>query len=128
MFKLDRALSDRKVSNLKLANVSTTIPSQGELWGWGSNVYGTLGIGNATDRSSPVQVGSYSGWKQISQGKSSSSTGAVKDDGTLWTWGRNGDGQLGLGNTTSYSSPKQVGSLTNWLSVKASDSHTMALN
>ena len=32
----------------------------------------------------------------------------------LWTWGYNGTGQLGLGNTTNYSSPKQVGSGTNW--------------
>ena len=32
----------------------------------------------------------------------------------LWAWGYNNNGQLGLGNTTDYSSPKQVGSLTNW--------------
>jgi alpha-tubulin suppressor-like RCC1 family protein len=35
----------------------------------------------------------------------------------LWSWGAGTYGGLGLGNTTSYSSPKQVGSLTNWLSV-----------
>jgi alpha-tubulin suppressor-like RCC1 family protein len=34
-------------------------------------------------------------------------------------WGSNLYGQLGLGNTTNYSSPKQVGSLTNWLQVAA---------
>ena len=31
-----------------------------------------------------------------------------------WLWADGGDGQLGLGNTTSYSSPKQVGALTTW--------------
>ena len=35
----------------------------------------------------------------------------------LYSWGSNAEGQLGLGNTTSYSSPKQVGALTNWLNV-----------
>jgi len=32
----------------------------------------------------------------------------------LLSWGSSNYGQLGLGNTTYYSSPKQVGSLTNW--------------
>ena len=36
---------------------------------------------------------------------------------SLFTWGLNGDGQLGLGNVTNYSSPKQVGVLTNWARV-----------
>ena len=39
---------------------------------------------------------------------------ATKTDGTLWSWGDGSEGQLGLGNRTSYSSPKQVGSLTTW--------------
>ena len=46
--------------------------------------------------------------------------------GTLWTWGYNNRGQLGLGNITSYSSPKQVGALTTWLAVAAGDFHTIA--
>ena len=32
----------------------------------------------------------------------------------LYAWGQNSSGQLGLSNTTPYSSPKQVGSLTTW--------------
>ena len=39
---------------------------------------------------------------------------ALKTDGTLWAWGSNWAGQLGLGNITNYSSPKQVGALTTW--------------
>jgi alpha-tubulin suppressor-like RCC1 family protein len=35
----------------------------------------------------------------------------------LWSWGQNSFGQLGLGNTTSYSSPKQIGALTTWSKV-----------
>ena len=42
---------------------------------------------------------------------------AIKTDGTLWTWGQNAFGVLGLGNTTYYSSPKQIGVLTNWSKV-----------
>ena len=39
---------------------------------------------------------------------------AVKTDGTLWAWGRNGGGSLGINNTIPRSSPVQVGSQTNW--------------
>ena len=39
---------------------------------------------------------------------------ALKTDGTLWTWGNNGFGQLGDGSTTATSSPVQVGALTTW--------------
>jgi len=39
---------------------------------------------------------------------------ATKTDGTLWAWGTNTQGQLGLGDTTDRSSPVQVGSLTTW--------------
>ena len=35
----------------------------------------------------------------------------------LYSWGSNFLGPLGLGNTTKYSSPKQVGALTTWLSI-----------
>lgn len=38
----------------------------------------------------------------------------IKNDGTLWGWGDNFQGELGLGDTIPYSLPTQVGSLTNW--------------
>ena len=46
--------------------------------------------------------------------------------GTLWSWGTAGVGTLGLGNTTSYSSPKQVGSLSNWFNVYTHNSAVRA--
>ena len=47
-------------------------------------------------------------------------TGAIKTDGTLWTWGRNNNGQLGHNNKTEYSSPRQVGTDTTWSRVVSS--------
>jgi len=44
-------------------------------------------------------------------------TWATPPSPKLFAWGNNANGQLGIGNTTSYSSPKQVGSLTNWLQI-----------
>ena len=87
-----------------------------ELWSWGQNSSGQLGLGNTTSYSSPKQVGALTSWLTVSSGYQ---TIATKTDGTLWVWGRNDFGQLGLGNTTYYSSPKQVGALTTWLNISA---------
>lgn len=51
----------------------------------------------------------------------------VKADGTLWTWGNNTYGQLGIGNITSQFEPRQVGTATNWKFVATGLYHTMAL-
>ena len=45
----------------------------------------------------------------------------------LWAWGLNNNGQLGNGSITNYSSPIQVGSLTNWKQVSGGYSHTIAV-
>ena len=96
---------------------STAIKSDGTLWVWGLNSYGSLGIGNTVRYSSPVQVGSLTDWKQVAQSSFGGATSAIKTDGTLWAWGYNAEGTLGLGNTVDYSSPVQIGSLTTWKKV-----------
>jgi len=98
------------------------------LYSWGLNNFGQLGQGTtATYYSSPVQVGSLTNWKQVSN--SNSISAGVKVDGTLWTWGRNSStgGQLGLGNNTSVSSPNQVGSLNNWKQVVCGGFYMLAI-
>ena len=41
-------------------------------------------------------------------------TMAIRSDKTLWAWGNNAAGQLGIGDTTNRSSPVQVGSAPSW--------------
>ena len=84
------------------------------LWAWGRNNVGQLGLGDVVLRSSPVQVGALGTWSEISKINEFQSVQAVKTDGTLWSWGRGGEGQLGLGDAIPRSSPVQVGALTNW--------------
>ena len=95
------------------------IKTDGTLWGCGYNTLGQLGIGVANGGySSPIQVGSLTNWKQVSYGIGGFLS-AIKTDGTLWTWGYGYGGALGNNTTTNYSSPIQVGSLTNWKQVAA---------
>jgi alpha-tubulin suppressor-like RCC1 family protein len=102
------------------------IKSSGTLWAWGRNSNGELGLGNTTYYSSPKQVGALTTWSKISDCAYGSAAG-IKTDGTLWTWGYNNSGQLGLGNLTSYSSPKQVGALTNWSNIVGINKGFLAL-
>jgi alpha-tubulin suppressor-like RCC1 family protein len=103
------------------------VKTNGTLWSWGSGYAGVLGLGNTTNYSSPKQVGALTTWSNVFTNSNYDSF-AIKTDGTLWAWGKNSyPGVLGLGNTTAYSSPKQVGALTNWATVGAGNSHTLAV-
>jgi len=105
------------------------IKTDGTLWIWGRNFYGELGLGNTTDYSSPKQVGALTDWATIPVNGlgSKSSSFAIKTDGTLWSWGRNGYGQLGLGDATDRSSPVQVGALTTWSKIETGRQNTLAI-
>ena len=102
------------------------IKTDGTLWIWGQNSSGQLGTGDLTWYSSPVTTaGGGTTWCQGSAGCNFSS--AIKTDGTLWTWGRNNEGELGTGNTTSYSSPVTITGGTNWCQVSGGGYFTAAI-
>lgn len=64
------------------------IRSDGTLWTWGLNLYGDFGIpeiGYGTHRSSPIQVGTDTNWKQVIRNFQGGM--ALRNDGTLWWWG-----------------------------------------
>jgi alpha-tubulin suppressor-like RCC1 family protein len=96
------------------------------LWSWGANTTGELGTGTIVGRSSPVQVGSLTNWRVV-EGGGFAFSAAVKTDGSLWTWGDNTNGQLGLGNVVHRSSPVQVGSLIDWNSITCGHRHAVAI-
>jgi len=83
-----------------------------ELYCWGNNSSGDLGLGDNTQRTVPVKVNSDTNWSTVSCG--ASSTLATKTNGTLWSWGLNNYSQLGLGDATNKNVPTQIGSSTDW--------------
>ena len=80
-------------------NHSGAIGSDGNLYTWVWNYTGQLGDGTTTDRQTPTLVGKPQGapkgftWRQASLGWYHSA--AIGSDGQLYTWGNNGNGQLG---------------------------------
>ena len=80
------------------------IAADGSLYSWGSNGFGQLGNGSTSDSYSPVKVIMPAGVNAIAISAPSNSAMAIGSDGNLYTWGRNGDAQLGTGNTTDKNS------------------------
>ena len=91
---------------------TVAIDNDGNLWAWGYNSSAQLGDGTYSNRSYPVKVKSgastfFTNVKAISAGVSH--TVAIKEDGSVWAWGRNQYGQLGDGATLEGRAiPKQV--------------------
>lgn len=100
---------------------AAAVNSSGQLYVWGVEA-SVLNLGSFTtppSYSSPVQVGTSTDWASVDMGYSTFAA-AIKTNGTLWTWGYNNTGNLGLGDLTNRSSPTQVGTDTNWAPFKLS--------
>lgn len=84
------------------------LTSEGNVYSWGKNSAGQLGLGNKNNVYTPTKITALSNVKSIGAGYNHAM--AIKEDGTLWTWGYSSDGQLGR-NTSNASSPRQVSGL-----------------
>lgn len=122
-FNLDIILKDSGdiFATKKRRGVSTIfkIKGDGSLWGFGRNNVGQLGDGSTTNRNNYVQIGSDTDWKEVFHHfHAPDITFAVKNDGTLWSWGINSNGATGHGATSGNTLvPTQVGSDDDWLKV-----------
>lgn len=98
-------------------NNTHAIKTDGTLWAWGDDSRDSLGDGTGINKSSPVQIGTDTNWLQVASSKNGGDfTMAVKTNGKLYSWGDGNNGRTAQGGTT-YSTPTQVGSATNWLQV-----------
>ena len=106
---------------------SVAVKRDGTLWAWGSGANGVLGqVTSIVNQSSPVQIGTLTGWSEPSIGLLFSL--ANRTDGSLWAWGLGTNGVLGqTTNTTTTSSPVQIGTLTSWNVVTGGGSHVVAI-
>jgi alpha-tubulin suppressor-like RCC1 family protein len=107
---------------------SLAIDSNGYVKSWGGNAYGQLGDGTTTTQTSPVLVPSSSLANVLQVAAGTYYSAALRADGTVWTWGNGGYGQLGNNTTTaSQLTPVQVSSLTGVIQICAGSYHMLAL-
>jgi alpha-tubulin suppressor-like RCC1 family protein len=104
---------------------SCGLRADGTLWCWGDNSFGQQA---AAPESAPVpaprQVGGDADWARVSVDAFSGC--AVKADQSLWCWGRNAEGQLGVGDTTDRYQPAQVAPQTAWAAASVGRFHACA--
>ena len=109
---------------------SLALKSDGTIWSWGENVFGLLGTGSTTPGYSylPVQAASLSGvFTDISASWRHSL--ALKSDGTVWAWGDNLNGGLGVpsGNTSATATAIQVPGISGAIRISAGYNDSAAI-
>ncbi len=94
----------------------------GQLFCWGSNFLGNLGIGSTDIQTTPTLVTSPTGtkWAQVSTGAGEHTCG-ITTNGDLYCWGPNPDGRLGDSSTTERLVPTAVVGASNFATVTAGD-------
>jgi len=98
----------------------------GQVLCWGGNRYGQLGNGSTTDSSSPVEVKGFGDVPlQIVAGEIH--TCVLAQNGIVWCWGDNSEGQLGDGTTVQHTTPVAVPGLSGVVSIAAGGYNTCAL-
>jgi alpha-tubulin suppressor-like RCC1 family protein len=105
---------------------SLALRTDGTVWGWGSNYYGQLGLGSTvSDATSPIQVPGLANIATVAT--TGVNSFAVGKDGSVWSWGLNGSGELGDGTETDRSSPVRIAGLTDVVEVAGGGTHVLAL-
>lgn len=105
---------------------TVAIAADGTLWTWGEDLNGKLGNGPGVSyQFSPDQISTDTDWIAVTAAVGHSV--ALKSDGTLWSWGSNFSGQLGIGNNTDQESPVQVGTDTDWAYITSGNSTSLAI-
>jgi alpha-tubulin suppressor-like RCC1 family protein len=107
------------------------IRDNGALYTWGSNSSGQIGnnAGTTNPVTAPYPVtvsGQVNVWRAVAPGGQHSV--GIMADGSLWAWGINSHGELGLGSTASpKKTPQHVGTARDWQYVSAGDDFTMLM-
>ena len=91
-------------------NHAVALTNQGEVYVWGTNSRGQLGMPEITEDSNAVLTVFTD---VIDIGADGDYTIIIKNDGTAWSFGYNYYGQLGIGNRINKTSPEQISTLSN---------------
>lgn len=105
---------------------SLALKSDGTIWGWGENTIGQLGNSQLTPQQYvPKKIENLDSVVAISAGHTHAL--ALKSDGTVWSWGSNFNGELGIGTTTNSYVPVKIPSLSGVKAISAGMFYNIAV-
>jgi alpha-tubulin suppressor-like RCC1 family protein len=108
---------------------SLALDASGRVWAWGYNGYGQLGDATTTDRLTPVQLPAFGASLVVAVAAGRLHSLALTEDGRVWAWGYNYNGQLGDGTTTNRTAPVELPafSTNSAVALSAGQGHSLAL-
>ncbi|XP_036396582.1 RCC1 and BTB domain-containing protein 1 isoform X6 [Megalops cyprinoides] len=124
-------LLNKKVTEVACgSHHSMALTSEGEVYAWGYNNCGQVGSGSTANQPTPRKVSNCLQYKvvvSIACGQTSSM--AVVDNGVVYGWGYNGNGQLGMGNNGNLLTPCRLAALQGYcvLQIALGYAHSLAL-
>jgi len=102
-------LSDQFVKAVAVGEYHTlALTTGGQVYSWGGNFMGQLGLGDTTERNVPVLVEALADKFVLAIAAGVSHSLALCSDGSVYAWGGNSSGQLGLGDTEDRDTPQIV--------------------
>ncbi len=107
-------------------NHHLALRADGTVWSWGLGKLGENGTGQLTNQLLPIQVPGLSHVVAL-DAKGQNFSVALKDDGTVWAWGSNSMGRLGVSEITSSTNPVQVPALSEIVAISSGLSHLLAM-
>ena len=100
--------------------------NENQIYIWGDNTFGQLGLGDNDDRNIPHKL-NLCNHCIISVSCGCMHTMALTINGILYSWGSNCYGQLGLGNFDDQYLPQQISLQESIISISCGPSHTCIL-
>lgn len=94
------------------------LKKDGSLWAWGRNQGGAMGAPTLyVTQQAPIRVGHDNDWVKIFASNTGNASFGIKANGTLWAWGANTSGQLGIPGIKNSPVPVQISADRDWVNV-----------
>ncbi|XP_031564705.1 RCC1 and BTB domain-containing protein 1-like [Actinia tenebrosa] len=109
--KVASTLNNRKIVSVVCGQTSSlALSDTGEIFAWGYNGNGQLGVGNNTNQPCPYKVTGLGGIFMVKIACGYAHALGLSDSGLLFAWGANSYGQLGTGNKNHLVKPMEIAS------------------
>lgn len=108
------------------------LKEDGSVWGWGYNTNGVLGLGkidgaHPSKITTPMQVINSNLSNAVAIASRDWHSLGLQADGSVWAWGINNGGQLGIGTLDPYTTPMRVQNISDITAIAAGRWHSLAL-